>query len=329
MNVNVTDAEHVIRIMSGFESYIGNVNDKDRIYAKTCLRLNGVDLDSYKGNESFIDGIKASGKKVYEMIVKFLKAVKNFFFGGLGSKRDKAVKDAVTNSDILSKEILKSCKEIAKQDGETAERLEAAIKQTEQFIKERKGSISERKAYSIENWDKYISRFSDGIWGAEVRAKTIEQIPGLSLSIKDNSQVAKDVTNHLARVRTCVSALEGNSSGGMKSVDALQNFKPLLEAMTKVRDGAKTLLAGATLDLEKNNAVYEKIENKEYKSVEVTVRRLNIETAALIDAMTKLIAICERDIATIENGMKGIAKKIKIEDIPTSNLEEFDKFMSE
>lgn len=329
MEIGINDLSHAVRIMSGFEAYAKGETGSDVTYAKTCLRLNGLNLDSYKGTEGFIDSIKAGGKKMFEIIVKFLKAVKNFFFGGLGSKRDKAVKDAVTNSDILSKEILKSCKEIAKQDGETAERLEAAIKQTEQFIKERKGSISERKAYSIENWDKYISRFSDGIWGAEVRAKTIEQIPGLSLSIKDNSQVAKDVTNHLARVRTCVSALEGNSSGGMKSVDALQNFKPLLEAMTKVRDGAKTLLAGATLDLEKNNAVYEKIENKEYKSVEVTVRRLNIETAALIDAMTKLIAICERDIATIENGMKGIAKKIKIEDIPTSNLEEFERFMSE
>lgn len=328
MEIGINDLSHAVRIMTGFEAYAnGNVNS-DVAYAKTCLRLNGLNLDSYKGTEGFMDSVKAGGKKMYEMIVKFLKAVKNFFFGVFGVKRDKAVKDAEHNVADMIKDI-DTATEASRKNKEAKDVVDAVIKQSEQLLGERKATIEERPAYQLENWNNFTKRFSESIWKVKVSAITTDEIPGISLSIKDNEDVAKVVTTHLVKLKALTSFLEGTVTGDIKSVKALQNLNPLLTTLVKVRDGAKQLLAGATTDLERNNAVYDKLENKDYKASEVNLRNLNTETAALIDKMTKLVALCERDIATIEKGVSGIAKKIKIEDVPTSNLEEFDKFMNE
>lgn len=245
-----------------------------------------------------------------------------------GVKRDKAVKDAEHNVADMIKDI-DTATEASRKNKEAKDVVDAVIKQSEQLLGERKATIEERPAYQLENWNNFTKRFSESIWSVEINSLITDEIPGVSLSIKDNEHVAKVVTTNLAKLKVCTSFLEGTVTGDIKSIKALQNLNPLLATLVKVRDGAKQLLAGATTDLERNNAVYDKLENKGYKASEVNLRTLNTETAALIDKMTKLVALCERDIATIEKGVGGIAKKIKIEDVPTSNLEEFDKFMNE
>lgn len=329
MEIGINDLSHAVRIMSGFEAYANGESGSDVIYAKTCLRLNGLNLDSYKGTEGFLDGIKAGGAKMIEMIVKFLKAVKNFFFGALGIKRDKAVKEAATHTEKMITDIDKQLKELAKQTGGTSEQLDAAINQTERFIAERKVSMQERKAYSIENWSDYVKRFSEGIWCVEIDSVLAGGVPGVSLKINDGRAVSSELNTNLARLKTQVSALDGKVENGTKLVKDLQNFTPLLTTLGKVREGAKTLLANAVKDLENNNEIHKKLNDGTYNINVNALRALNAETSLLIDRMTKLIAICERDIATIEGGVGVIAKKVKVEDIPTSSLEEFDKFMSE
>lgn len=329
MEIGINDLSHAVRIMSGFEAYAKGETGSDVTYAKTCLRLNGLNLDSYKGTEGFIDSIKAGGKKMFEIIVKFLKAVKNFFFGAFGVKRDKAVKDAKVHTEKMITEIDKQLKELAKQERGTSEQLDTAISQTERFIAERKKSIGERNAYSIDNWKDYIKRFSDGIWSVEIDSIVAHDVPGVSLKVNDGRALSEELNINLARLKTQVSALDGKVENETKLVKDLQNFTPLLTTLGKVREGAKTLLANAVKDLENNNEVHKKLSDGTFNVNVNTLRSLNAETSLLIDRMTKLIAICERDIATIEAGVAGVAKKVKVENVTISNLNELDRFMTE
>ncbi|WAX22111.1 hypothetical protein AVP1_0001 [Aeromonas phage AVP1] len=82
MNVNIDNLEHVFDTLNGFESLSnGDLTSPDSVYAKTVLKLNGVDFKGREGSESFVSSVKAGAQKVYEMIKNFIKAIRDFFFG--------------------------------------------------------------------------------------------------------------------------------------------------------------------------------------------------------------------------------------------------------
>lgn len=82
MNVNIDNLEHVFATLTGFESLSnGDLESPDSIYAKTVLKLNGVEFRDRAGTEGFLSSVKAGAQKVYEMIKNFIKAIRDFFFG--------------------------------------------------------------------------------------------------------------------------------------------------------------------------------------------------------------------------------------------------------
>lgn len=139
MNVNIDNLEHVLSTLTGFESLSsGDLTSPDSIYAKTVLKLNGVDFKGREGSESFMSSVKAGAVKVYEMIKNFIKAIRDFFKGMFGKKVDQAVSIAVPEAEKSIKVIETRIKqdvisEKAKQDVDaTVERIKNKIEQMKQ-----------------------------------------------------------------------------------------------------------------------------------------------------------------------------------------------------
>lgn len=100
MNVNIDNLEHVLSTLTGFESLSnGDLESPDSVYAKTVLKLNGVDFKHRAGTEGFMSSVKAGAHKVYEMIKNFIKAIRDFFKGVFGKKVDQAVSVAIPEAE--------------------------------------------------------------------------------------------------------------------------------------------------------------------------------------------------------------------------------------
>lgn len=95
MQVNIDNLEHVLDTLTGFESLrSGDLTSPDSIYAKTVLKLNGVDFNGRAGSEGFGNFLKDGAVKVYEMVKNFIKAIRDFFKGLFGKKVDSGVSNA-------------------------------------------------------------------------------------------------------------------------------------------------------------------------------------------------------------------------------------------
>lgn len=100
MNVNIDNLEHVFDTLTGFESLSnGDLESPDSVYAKTVLKLNGVDFKHRAGTEGFMSSVKAGAQKVYEMIKNFLKAIRDFFKGMFGKKTNQAVANTIPEAE--------------------------------------------------------------------------------------------------------------------------------------------------------------------------------------------------------------------------------------
>ena len=105
-----SDAEHIEKFVSGFESIIAQYTDNGLVgfagnesYAVGVLKASSAHFNIHKGFENFItDG----AKKIYDMIVSFFKSIYEFLFGkekkieGTQKNFDK-VKDKLSDKEAL------------------------------------------------------------------------------------------------------------------------------------------------------------------------------------------------------------------------------------
>lgn len=138
MNVNIDNLEHVFDTLTGFESLSnGDLESPDSVYAKTVLKLNGVDFKHRAGTEGFLSSVKAGAEKVYEMIKNFIKAIRDFFKGVFGKKTKQAVANTIPEAEQAIKSIEGSLdkanvKETTKQEiEETIKSIKNTINQIE------------------------------------------------------------------------------------------------------------------------------------------------------------------------------------------------------
>ena len=138
MNVNIDNLEHVFDTLNGFESLSsGDLTSPDSVYAKTVLKLNGVDFKHRAGTEGFMSSVKAGAQKVYEMIKNFIKAIRDFFKGVFGKKTKQAVANTIPEAEQAIKSIEGSLdkanvKETTKQEiEETIKSIKNTINQIE------------------------------------------------------------------------------------------------------------------------------------------------------------------------------------------------------
>lgn len=310
MNVDINDIGHAVRIMSGFESYMDNVDTSDRVYAKTCLRLNGVDLNAVAGNEGFMESIKAGGKKMVEMIMNLLRQIRDTFFGFLGSKKDKEIKEALSQATKFKVSVKQDLNEIKRYSNpELDKAVEAARASAERLERLMNG---ESFAINTKKWETALETYRKDLWDASSKAYYVERIP--QVKITDMSFGASKLTDAIHKLQSAT-----NDSTGKKRADdsyiveTLDEAGDLMELVAGVRTVAKEILAAVTIDLEHNTKGYKKL-------LELNDETLNERARAMQDlctkmtkvsqGMTSLVAQCDNEVMVLFAGLDVISKAL-------------------
>lgn len=302
MNVDVNDIGHAVRIMSGFESYMDNVDNKDRIYAKTCLRLNGLDLNKVSGNEGFMDNIKAGGKKMIEMIMNLLRQIRDVFFGPAGSKKDKEIKDAVAATAKASTEIKQNFTLVSKYSNpamdKAMEDLKAGAARLEKLMS------GETFGINTEKWGKALSDFRKDLWDASTQASYVERIPQVKIT---------DMTFGSGKLMEAIRKLqEGLRDGNgdtenVRIIETAADAADISDLIEKVRDVAKEILAGVTVDLDVNTKGYKKLLEHDDETLQGRARAMQdlcTKMTKVSQGMTTLISQCNNEILVLFNGVE-------------------------
>lgn len=324
MEVSIDDIGHAARIMSGFEAYSAGAANADVTYTKTCLRLNGVDLNKFSGNEGFMESIKAGGKKMYEMIVKLLKAIRDFFFGSSGSNKDKAVAKTTEQVKEVKKEITLTITKLEKGEAPVTSggtrftqakmdsMLEEAHAATDQITKLMNG---ENFAQSIERWKKFSENYTSVLWDAEARAHYIRNIP--QVKITDMSFGGRQLTPALLKVHDIIA--KNKKSPGQNSMYIITSVgagSEIISAMAEARGIAKKVLATVAIDLEHNNKEYNHLlgfDDEVLQNRGKEMQKLSADMVKVTNNLTALIKDLEGEIAALGFGVSRIANKLGIE----------------
>lgn len=304
MNVDVNDIGHAVRIMSGFESYMDNVDDKDRVYAKTCLRLNGLDLNKVSGNEGFMDNIKAGGKKMIEMIMNLLRQIRDVFFGATGSKKDKEIKTAVSDAVKVKTEIKQNFVLVSKYSNPQLDKaLEEAKASAARLEKLMNG---ETFGINTEKWGKALGDFRKDLWDASTQASYVERIPQVKITdMMFGSGKLMEAVNKLQKALK-----EGNgSTDSVRIIETAAEASELMDLIEKVRDVAKEILAAVTVDLEHNTNAYKKLLEHDDETLQGRARAMQdlcTKMTKVSQGMTTLISQCNSEIMVLFGGMEKI-----------------------
>lgn len=313
MNVDIDNLEHVYTTLTGFESLSnGDLTSPDSVYAKTVLKLNGVDFRGREGSESFMSSVKAGATKVYEMIKNFLKAIRDFFFGSKGSKQTKAIDDAVKNTKSQIT-FLTNVKPV-ELTGLNQEAIDRVKKQMERIT-----NLMENKEVLLA-FDRYLSfreKYMAGQHEALLKWFDVENVPGPKVS--DSGFKFKEIGKIHEKILEIGS--QHNVYNDIKTPETfLSSFKtiePLIRLQglyQEMRNVATQGLAEVTKDLEYNNEIArEYLNDKE----EIFVKRgKEIEKLCkhMVEASnnnTSLIKHCDNQILIIESSISKLKKIVE------------------
>lgn len=305
MNVNIDNLEHVFDTLNGFESLSsGDFTSPDSVYAKTVLKLNGVDFKHRAGTEGFMSSVKAGAQKVYEMIKNFIKAIRDFFFGSKGSKQTKTIDDAVksTKTQLI---FLTNVKPV-EISGLTQKRIESAKRQ----LKKVDNLLTGKEVLvTFDRYHNFVEKYVDGM--SELRSKWhyIEHMPGPKITDPDfkYSKLTKIQEEILS-----LSSEQGNENDTtiyetvtflFDSVNPLVKLQKLYQEMRTI---ATEGLDELTKDLEFNNELARDFAS--YKDERLNNRGKHIEAFCKLmvqcsNNYTSLIKHCDVQILTIEHAI--------------------------
>ncbi|UIS25077.1 hypothetical protein PQC65_gp139 [Aeromonas phage pAEv1810] len=313
MNVNIDNLEHVLSTLTGFESLSnGDLTSPDSVYAKTVLKLNGVDFKHRAGTEGFVSTVKAGAQKVYEMIKNFLKAIRDFFFGSKGSKQTKTIDDAVksTKSQLT---FLTNVKPV-EITGLTQEAMESAKRQ----LKKVENLLTGKEVLvTFDRYHNFVEKYVSG--GSELRLKwhDIERMPGPKITDPDfkYSKLTKIQKEILS-----LSSEQGNENNTTiyKTVtflfDSVNPLVKLQKLYQEMRTIATEGLDELTKDLEFNNELARTFAN--YKDETLNNRGKHIEAFCKLmvqcsNNYTSLIKHCDEQILTIGYAINKLKKWVE------------------
>ena len=313
MNVNIDNLEHVLSTLTGFESLSsGDLTSPDSVYAKTVLKLNGVDFRGREGSESFMSSVKAGAQKVYEMIKNFIKAIRDFFFGSKGSKQTKAIDDAVksTKSQLTFLTNVKPV-EITGLTQETKERIEKQMGRITNLMAGKEIALV---------FDRYISfkeKYAEGQYESFMKWFDVSRVPGLRVS--DPEFKYKRIIEIHKKITSIASAYEvsesftstGETTSIFKTIGPLGELQKLYQEMRTV---ATEGLAEITKDLEHNNEIAKGYLNDKEETFIKTGKQIEAFCKHLVQASnnnTALIKHCDNQILLMEESISKLKKIVE------------------
>lgn len=326
MNVNIDQMDHVFDTIDGFES-IANRDFKtpNSVYAQTVLKLNGVDLGAISGQEGFGTAVKAGAKKVYEMIVNFLRAVKEFFFGSRSGKSDASV------SKVIS-QIPRSALVIKAAPNHKLEKLleeaNTSKAKLENILSGRYGSVR------FANYQEFLDVMTEN---TEASFRKLD-LTGLSITNLGNAEGYKTdkLREELQKLIKMIIG-HGNGKGQDGSVIALfkavEDGQAMANVLGSVRTEAKKLIVTMTADLEIATQALNRTKQFVDKDENLTKQHERLEAYAIqlgktIAKLVKLSKDCENYILNIADVCVKMEARVSGNDSNGKQvLAEFDKLM--
>ncbi len=301
MNVDIDNLEHVLSTLTGFESLSnGDFTSPDSVYAKTVLKLNGVDFKYRAGSEGFLNSVKAGAEKVYEMIKNFIKAIRDFFFGSKGSKQTKTIDDAVKKTDNNSREIM------SKKNDKDFDPYKLERERIERLMDNDKIKLETDK------YETFVRKYSDEIFTTGIVGSRLKEIPGISISdLRSKAGQLEDLNSNIGLITEKYATKHIYNENGQR-VSIFEVVPPLVELQklfNKMRTIATDTLADVTKDLEHNNELAKKQENSSniesvYHSDKV--RSLCKKLVSISNKLTSLINYCDNKIININQVIEGV-----------------------
>ena len=309
MNVNIDNLEHVLSTLTGFESLSsGDLESPDSVYAKTVLKLNGVDFKGREGSESFMSSVKAGAHKVYEMIKNFIKAIRDFFFGSKGSKQTKTIDDAVKSTQNNSKEIM-SKKNDSSFNEEKMNTLTAYTLEKERI---KKLMDNEKIKLETDNYNAFIQKYSDDIFTVGLIGSRLKDIPGISITdLRVYADQLGDLNSSIGFVAEKHSTKYTYTEHNQR-ISIFESTLPLVELQklfNEMRTVATKALADVTKDLEHNNELAKKQENSNDTESNLhsdKVKSLCKKMVTVSNKLTSLINYCDNKIIKINQVLEGV-----------------------
>ena len=326
MHVDLDNTQHTLTMINGFEDLkLRNTGSSDAKYFQTVLKLNGTDLTKISGQEGFAQAIKEGGKKLLEMLMNFLRGIKEFFFGSKSGKSDAAV--SKVNTEITKSVIVIKAAPNAKLD---------------QLLEEARASSA--KLTSILSGEFGSIRFTsyDEFWGAMTETTSASyrklDLTGLSITQLGNAEGYKhdklrtELEKLIKMIREHADGKTNDDSviALLKTVEDGQRMSALLGS---VRTEAKKLIVTMTADLEIATKGLER--NKQFvgKDENLTKQHDRLETYTIqlgksIARLVKLNKDCEKYIFNIAAVCVNMAAKVsENSDASAKTLADFEELM--
>lgn len=308
MHVDLDNMDHAISMINGFEDLkLRNLGSSNAKYFQTVLKMNDTDLTKISGQEGFGTAIKEGGKKLLEMIMNFLRGIKEFFFGSKSGKSDAAVSKVGVQITTSIKDIKAAPNPVLE---ELLEKSKAQSEKLKSILSGEFGSIH------FTGYQDFSESMKETI---EASYKKLD-LTGLSITRLgnaegykyDNLRTAIDKLLDMIRANSDGKSDDGSVVALLKTVEEGQRMSALL---TSVRAEAKKLVVTMSGDLEiateglkRNQQFVGKDDNltKQHDRLETYVTQLGKAVAKLV----KLNKDCEKYIFNIAATCVNMASKI-------------------
>lgn len=330
MECGAFDAGHLLETLAGVESFSSGLGLEDAgvRYATTVLKLNGTDLFAIAGQEGVGAAIKAGGKKAYDMVVAFLKSIKDYFFGPKGTKQDQAV----TKASNAANEIEKELKDGVKKDGAITDKNIGKINTTVNAVKEvvNKETVGVKFKRSKETFKDAPKTPAEMIKGAS------ENGVRMTVSTADIEKIDMDMD----RLAVDIAMTSDNSDfdtdlASKQIVDTAHCGNLVAKSILDIFKSSKTLLGKASGDLEQINKRTQQLEDHEKKPDELReVKLAGIFITTLIDHLTSNMRIAANVLIDLVKKMNAMLASLMLMDKEVENfakehdIKEYDEALS-
>lgn len=321
MYIDLDNMDHAIAMVNGFEAIsLRDFDNSDACYAQTVLKMNGCDMNAIAGQEGFMSALKAGGKKFIEMVMNFLKRVKEFFFGSRGTKSDTAVNE-LGKATTFNVKLIKAAPN---------EKLDKLLEEAKESVSRLDKIISgEYGSIRFESYDEFAETIQD------VRDGVMRKfdIPGLSITKLPNADYkSRELSTAIHDVNMIM--LDNKATGAkdgvvlLKDLATAEKLKGKLEELRKAAKETMHVMSKdlevATPDLKRVGEIMGEDENlnQQYKRLEGFTRAIIKADAKLV----KLVKDVEKYLGALATTTAAMVKKIDPDNF--KDLRKFEEFMN-
>lgn len=315
MEISIHQLLHVDKMISGFENFIldPTQDDPDVVYMKSALTLEGLEVGTWDGSESFFGKVKEVGIKFYEYVKRFLKAIWDWFFSPSGAKQTKSVDMAVAAVESSAKQLPK----IMETQGTTEEVKTEIVEKVNEVVEQAKSST-----FHIANiGDKFVKN-KDGVF-TDIRktAKSLGiEIPEFVEDFKAIEVFQDRVMKQLDAKRAKSGEIHGTVNSLQECVYLTQNYKALRNVYLKILAQVNPILEVS------NNLAKTSQENRnqssEHEKLFRSANKVNSFLLNMQKSFLRGVNNCSKNVQRIANAFSSIYLLVDYEASEKRFLEE-------